>query len=452
MITNIIIGLTGLGIVVFFHEAGHFIAAKIFGITVETFSLGWGKKLFSFRKGGTEYCISALPLGGYCQMKGEEVLKQALEKNLDYIDAEDGSLFSVSPWKRMVVFFAGPFMNLLFSIVVLSAIWFNGYTVYSPENRIILASDFSEDFNNLPADNAGLKTGDRIIEISGKTVSNYQDIREKIASSPDTELVLKIERGMQTITLPITPSVNRSTGGGRIGVYPWIDPVVGDVNPDSSAGIAGLEKGDVIFEADSRPVKNQMDFYSLLNSKPGMISVKYKRGGEILSSKLIFTYNDKGVTDPGFAFSIASFRTPDLSVAESFKKGTSESFKTLFLSIKGLKMLFSGIDINQAVSGPIRITYMMGEIAKQGFERSIEYGLISFFQFLSLISIALFFMNLLPIPALDGGQIVFSFCEIIFRKNFKPKAVYRYQIFGFVIIFGLLFFSLFNDIIFLIKS
>ena len=82
---------------------------KFFGITVETFSLGWGKKLFSFRKGGTEYCISALPLGGYCQMKGEEVLKQALEKNLDYIDAEDGSLFSVSPWKRMVVFFCRPF-------------------------------------------------------------------------------------------------------------------------------------------------------------------------------------------------------------------------------------------------------------------------------------------------------------------------------------------------------
>ncbi len=452
MLINIIIGLTGLGIVVFFHEAGHFIAAKLFGITVEAFSLGWGKKIFSFKKGETEYCISALPLGGYCQMKGEEVLKRALEKDLDYLDHEEGSLFSVKPWKRIIVFFAGPFMNLLFSVIVLSFIWLHGFTIYSPGNRIILASEISEDFRDQPADSAGLKTGDRIVSLEGSEVNHFQDLREFISINPERTVAVEVERDNRKVDLNITPALNKSTGAGRIGVYPWIDPVVGEVSEGSSADIAGLKKGDIIIEAENTPVKNQMDFYRLLNTKPNYLSIKFTRGEDIREAKLIFSYNDEGITDPGFIFSINQYRSPEYSLADSFRKGASESFRTLFLSVKGFKMLFSGVDVNKAVSGPIRITYMMGEIAKEGFSRSFEYGIISFFQFLSLISIALFFMNLLPIPALDGGQIVFTLSEIIMRKNFKPKSVYRYQIFGFVIIFGLIFFSFFNDIIFFIKK
>ena len=452
MISNIIIGLLGLGIVVFFHEAGHFTAAKLFGISVEAFSLGWGKKIFSFKKGETEYCISALPLGGYCQMKGEEGLKRALEKDLDYLDYEEGSLFSVKPWKRIVVFFAGPFMNLIFSILVLSLIWMHGFNIYSPGNRVILASEISQEFKNQPADTAGLKTGDRIINVDGKDVYHFQDLREKIAVNPDKTITLTVERNNKNIDLKIKPELNKSTGAGKIGVYPWIDSIVADVTDGSSADIAGLQKGDEIIEAENMPVSNQMDFYKLLNKKPNYLNIKFKRNNEIKDAKLIFSYNDQGITDPGFIFSINSFRSPEYSFIESFKKGTAESFRTLFLSIKGFKLLFSGVDVNNAVSGPIRITYMMGEIAKEGFSKSFEYGVINFFQFLSLISIALFFMNLLPIPALDGGQIVFTLSEIIMRKNFKPKAVYRYQIFGFIIIFGLIFFSFFNDIIFFIRK
>ena len=452
MITNIIIGLIGLGIVVFFHEGGHFLAAKLFGITVEKFSLGWGRKLFSFKKGETEYCISALPLGGFCQMKGEEVLKQALEKDLDYLDYEEGSLFSVKPWKRIVVFFAGPFMNLIFSVIVLSMIWLHGYTIYSPGNRVILASEISSDFKDQPADIAGLATGDRIVKVGGKEVLHFQELRERIAVNPEEKLTISIERDNKILNLDIIPTLNKSTGAGKIGVYPWIDPVIGNVTEGSSADIAGFKTGDVIYEAENKTIKNQMDFYSLLKDKPNTVAVKFKRGTENKSAKLIFSYNDEGITDPGFIFNINSYRTPDYSIAESFVKGTEESFKTLFLSVKGLKMMFSGIDLNNAVSGPIRITYMMGEIAKEGFSRSFEYGIISFFQFLSLISIALFFMNLLPIPALDGGQILFTMSEILMRKNFKPKSVYRYQIFGFIIVFTLIFFSFFNDIIFFIKN
>lgn len=455
MIISITIGLIGLGIVVFFHEAGHFLAAKAFGITVETFSLGWGKKLFSFKKGETEYRISLLPLGGYCQMKGEEVFRQALEKNQDYIDAEKGSLYSVAPWKRMIVFFAGPFMNLLFSIVVLSIIWYAGFTYYSPKNRIILASEYNPSENTFPADTAGLKSGDKILEIDNLPVESYQDIRESAILNPGETIALKILRGNNTIELSLTPILNKSTGGGQIGVYPWIPPVIGEIMPDSPAEIAGLTKNDTIIEVNGKPVFNQMDVFSAFNSRPATISIKYLKADTPTQEKevrMVLEYDENGEVNPGFSFKIDEFKTPDYSILSAIKKGVTESFTTLFISIKGLKTLFMGVDINQALSGPIRITYMVGEAASKAFEVSIKHGLINFFQFLSLISIVLFFMNLLPIPALDGGQIVFSLCETIARRQFKPRSIYRYQMIGFVFIIFLIIFSFFNDILFFIKQ
>ncbi len=451
MIINILIGLTGLGIVVFFHEAGHFLAAKTFGITVKTFSLGWGKKIYSFKYGETEYCISLLPLGGYCQLKGEEVLKQAIENNSDTIESEEGSLYSVSPWKRIVVFFAGPFMNLVFSIVVLSIIWFNGFSYYSPESRIILASEYSSSGELFPANKAGLMTGDRIISIDDRPILNYHEIREAIALNPEEKLKITAMRDGQTVSAVITPELNKNTGGGKIGIYPWIDPVIAKIIPSSPAEISGLKEGDTLVAVSGVQINNQMDLYDKLNTKPDKIDLTYIRNNNLNTVTMILQYDIKGETDPGFIFDIHKYSTPDYSVPQAFRKGVTESFTTLFASIKGLKSLFGGVNLNKAVSGPIRITYMVGEAASQAFSEGIEQGFINFFQFLSLISIALFFMNLLPIPALDGGQILFSAFEIILRKNFKPKFIYRYQIVGFVFIFFLLFFSLFNDILFLVN-
>ena len=469
VVINIIVGLFGLGIVVFVHEAGHYLAAKFFGITVQTFSIGWGKKIYGFRRGETEYCISLFPVGGYCQLKGEDVLKEAIEKNSDHIEAEEGSLFSVNPWKRVIVFFSGPFMNLLFSIIVLSIIWFNGFTYYSPDNRIILVSDYNpgESYpadntgnkypadntgSKYPADNAGLKSGDKVIQIDNKTIRNYQDMKEIVALNPQKKMTIKVIRDGETIELKIEPSLNKSTGAGVIGVYPWIEPVVSKIAPGSPAEAAGFTPGDLMTEISGAPVRNQMDFFYALEKKPEKIDIKYSRDNREYSTSLLLTYNEKGQTNPGFAFNTFKYSTPSYSPLGAIKKGAGESFSTLFASIKGLRTLFKGVDINQAVSGPIRITYMMGELATTAFSENIRTGIISFFQFLCLISIALFFMNLLPIPAIDGGQIVFSLCEIALRKNFKPKAIYRYQIVGFIFIFILLFFSLFNDILFFIKK
>ena len=217
-------------------------------------------------------------------------------------------------------------MNLIFSILVLSFIWLHGFSIYSPGNRIILASEISGDFINQPADEAGLKTGDRIIKVEGTDVDHFQDLRENISVNPDKTITLTVERDNKEKEINITPALNKSTGAGRIGVYPWIDPVVAEVTEGSSADIAGLEKGDIIFEAEGSPVSNQMDFYKLLNTKPNYLSVRFKRGSEIKTAKLIFSYNDEGITDPGFMFNINTYRTPEYSFSEAFVKGTFRVF------------------------------------------------------------------------------------------------------------------------------
>ena len=444
---NIIIGIFGLGLVVFFHESGHFMAAKLCGVKVLTFSIGWGKKLFSFKKGDTEYCISLLPMGGYCKMKGEEIL----DDDTVYEDNHD-SLSTAPAWKKAIIYFAGPFMNLVFAIICFSIVWMGGITTTSPPNRIVLASEYAQESGPFAADQAGLKTGDYITAVNGKSIEHFQDLREAIATKAQEKLDMTVDRDGEIIKLAITPKLDKSTGAGQVGIYPWIDPVVGNIKEGSSAYIAGLKTGDTIVSANGEKVTQYMDFVKVLWTKPAKIDLVVLRDGTEKRLTQVLDYNDDGLVDPGLSFQMQTYRSEPLNVFQAVHKGISESFKTLSLTVRSLKLLFAGVNLNQAVSGPIRITYMLGEITTQGFAEGISAGLAMFLNFVALINIALFFMNLLPIPALDGGQIFFCFIEMIRGKKFQPKIAVRYQVIGFAFLITLMIFTLFNDVIFLIKK
>ena len=444
---NIIIGIFGLSLVVFFHESGHFMAAKLCGVKVLTFSIGWGKKLFSFRKGDTEYCISLLPMGGYCKMKGEEIL----DDDTVYEDNHD-SLSTAPAWKKAIIYFAGPFMNLVFAIICCSIVWMGGITTTSPPNRIVLASEYAQESGPFAADQAGLKTGDYITAVNGKSIEHFQDLREAIATKAQEKLDMTVDRDGEIIKLAITPKLDKSTGAGQVGIYPWIDPVVGNIKEGSSAYIAGLKTGDTILSANGEKVTQYMDFVKVLWTKPAKIDLVVLRNGTEKRLTQVLDYNDDGLVDPGLSFQMQTYRSEPLNIFQAVHKGISESFKTLSLTVRSLKLLFAGVNLNQAVSGPIRITYMLGEITTQGFAEGISAGLAMFLNFVALINIALFFMNLLPIPALDGGQIFFCFIEMIRGKKFQPKIAVRYQVIGFAFLITLMIFTLFNDVIFLIKK
>jgi regulator of sigma E protease len=447
LIVKIALGLFGLGIVVFVHELGHFLAARLVGIDVEAFSIGWGNPIFKKKIGSVEYRLGMFPIGGYCKMRGENEFKEAWENNASGVEPVKGTFFGASPLGRILVSFAGPLFNVIFAALVMSIIWGIGFEFQTLDNRIVLASELSAD--RYPADEAGFKTGDRIIEVNGKKTSYFHEVQENIAVNPDKLLPVTVDREGKTLTLMVRPSLDRSTGAGKIGVYFWTEPVVADLVPDGNAAIAGLLPGDRITRVNGETITHTIDIMRALEINSGVAAIDYIRDRVEHKTEIVLSRSeDDGL---GIIWPRVLYRTPALSPPAAVAKGVSESWKTLTISIKSLGLLFKGIDLTEAVSGPVRITYMVGDIAAEGFGQSFGAGLRSMAEFLALISVALCVMNLLPLPILDGGLIILCIVEMIRRRPIHPKAIRAFQTVGVALIFGLMIFAVFGDIQYLAR-
>jgi regulator of sigma E protease len=380
-------------------------------------------------------------------MRGENEFKEAWENRSSGVEAVKGTYFGTSPLRRIVVCLAGPLFNMLFAVVILSIIWGVGFEVQTLENRIVLASDITA--TTYPADEAGLKTGDRIIEINGRQTNYSHEVQENIVINPDKLVPITVDRQGEAISLMVKPALDKSSGAGRIGVLFWADPVIADIIPDSDAAIAGLLPGDRITAVNGIPVTHTMDVAKALEGSPSIVEIDYVRGG--VENKIELVYSSSGRPALGIIWPRVQYRTPALSPPGALSKGIAEGWKTLTVSLKSLSLLFKGIDLTEAVSGPVRITYMVGEVATDGFEQSFGTGLRSMAEFLALISVALCVMNLLPLPVLDGGQIILFIVEIIRRKPIHPRAIGVFQTIGVVLICGLMIFALFGDILYLVR-
>jgi regulator of sigma E protease len=446
LIIKVILGLFGLGIMVFIHELGHFLAARLVGIDVDAFSIGWGNPILKKKIGTVEYRLGMFPVGGYCKMKGETDYKEAWENIRKGSSPEEGSYLAASPARRLLVSFAGPFFNLIFAVLLFSLLWGVGYEINTLGNRIILASEITPG-ETYPADLAGLRTGDRIIEITGRKISYYHEVQENIALNPGKPLDITVERGLEIHELTVTPALDKSSGAGKIGVYFWTDPVIESVRTGSPADQAGLLAGDILTRANGTELLNSFDLMKVMEQKPKTLVLEYERNGG--SGQSVIS-NEDIESDFGVSWASVHYRTPHLSVPAAVAKGVKEGIKTLIISIRSLKLLFMGVNLTQAVSGPVRITYMMGDMAAQGFGQGLGIGLRSIADFLALISIALCVMNLLPLPILDGGMIALFLVEIIRGKPAHPKAISIFQACGMAIIFGLMIFAVFGDILYFI--
>jgi regulator of sigma E protease len=450
IVFKVLLGLAGLGVVVFVHELGHFLAARLVGIEVEAFSIGWGRPFLKKKIGQVEYRLGAFPLGGYCKMKGENEFREAWENNRNRVAPVRGTFFGVSPWRRIVVSVAGPLFNLVFAVLVLSAIWGAGFEVSTLGNRIVLFSEISPG-RRYPADEGGLRTGDRILEIDGKETSYYHEIQEIIAVNPGKSMAFTVDRDGETLRLTVRPDLDRSTGAGKIGVYFWNDPVIEELVPGSPADAAGLQKGDRILRVNGEDIPHNAALTGILEKRPGILAMDYERNGEERHTSLVPVYGENGNVELGIGYGYIRYRNPALSPPAALARGTAEAWKTLTVSLRSLGLLFRGIDLTQAVSGPVRITYMVGDIAAEGFGESFARGIQSMTNFLALISIALCIMNLLPLPVLDGGMMLLFAVEWIKRKPLHPKAISAFQTVGVVLIFGIMIFAVFGDILYLVR-
>ncbi len=448
MIINIAIGLFGLGIVVFVHEFGHLLAAKLVGIDVEVFSLGWGRRLAGFTRNGTEYQISVFPIGGFCKMRGEESLRLAWQEDAAEIPQEPGTFFGATPWQRIIVAIAGPTVNVIFAMVVFAIMWGIGFSIETFPNRIVLASTYSEEA--FPADDAGLESGDVITRIGDDEINNFRDIQQAVAQAPQERLEVEVLRDGRRVGLSMEPRLDRQTGAGQIGVYPWVEPIVDTITEGGSAEIAGIRPGDRIESVDDEEIRHTLDFVEAVGESARPVELTLRRDRARIETTLVPGADpETGRPDVGLAFERLTVRTPDYGFFGAIGRGVSETIDTLVLSIRSIGLLFRGVDVTQAVAGPLRITYIVGEVATSGLSTGVGEAVRSFFSFLSVLSVALFIMNLLPIPVLDGGQILLYTIEGISRRPLKPKLVYRYQMVGTVIIFGLIILALLGDVLFL---
>ncbi len=457
IILKILLGVLALSIIVIIHEAGHMIAARRSGITVEAFSVGWGKILARWQRGDTEYRLSLLPLGGYCKLKGENAFAEAWENKEESLTVEPGDFYAAPAAKRILVALAGPLFNFIFALIIFSVFWMTGFTQQSYGNRIVLVSDVQEE-GIWPADEAGLQTGDRILEIGGDDIRCYQDIQEAVAPHARESLPVLYRRNSQNRRTTLTPALNKNTGGGQIGIYPWIPREISTIGPGSPADVAGLQGGDILVSAQGEPLQHYMQLVhrartALNEGESKGISIGYRREGQLMHCTLIPRRDEEtGQMVMGISVAPEEFTQRADHPGDALWQGLVQTGDTLRLTFKGIGLLFQGVDINKAVAGPARLIYMMGEVTAQSFAAGSSLGLYSFFQFIAFISVALGFMNLLPLPVLDGGQIILFSAELIKRGHLSPRFVIRYQFVGMALVFLLIIFATSNDILFLARS
>lgn len=455
---TVIYGLLGLSVIIFIHELGHFFVARFFGVHVESFSIGMGPVLLHKTVKGTDYRLSLIPFGGYCGMKGEKDFQTAMENKLDRIPAEKDSFYGVHPLKRIAIAFAGPFANVILAIAALSVVAMIGYDYYTSPNKIILASESYPD-SPLSAAEAGLQTGDRITAINGKRIEYFSDIVEAVSLAARKTLHVEADRNGTAMTFTLVPELDKSTGAGKIGVLNWLDPVIESAAENSPAFNAGLQNGDRIIEADGKTVRNTVDLYEILkNLREADISVE--RDSRVFQAHLSLASQDEQSAlksaerensgnenlVSGISWQAIKVHTKTYPFFPALIQGAKETFKMVSVTAQSIALLFKGIDLKQAVSGPIGITVLLGETAKEGFSAGFSVGVVTVCNFLAVISISLFLMNLLPVPVLDGGLILVAFIELVRRKSIKPKTLYAIQIAGICFIVLIFLLGMFADI------
>ena len=415
-----------LGILVFVHEFGHFIAAKRAGVYVETFSIGMGPKLLKKKFGDTEYCLSAIPLGGYVKMKGEN-------PDEDLTGAPD-ELTSKSIPVRFSVFFAGPLMNILLAIVLVSLVFHIGIQMPKYLDEAPVIGWMEEDS---PAEEMGLELGDEILSVGGESVDTWEQAMLFIASTGGHSLEMEVQRGDTTHTLTGTPEVIKQLGAGYIGIQPVMKPVVGGIQPGFPAEKAGLQVDDEIVGINGTRITHWIQMADIIHAHPEEeVQLTILRNGE----EIEMTVTPKLQGEYGYLGISSQSRTvmKKYGIVESLSRGVKQCWKWTGLTFDMLRRLVTLRASAKSLGGPIMIAQMSGAVVRQ--------GLSEFLNFMGLVSLSLGIFNLLPIPVLDGGHIFLLLVEFLYRKPLSIEKRELAQKIGLLILIPLFIFVFYNDI------
>ena len=429
MAQNVLISLAGfvivLGVLIFVHEAGHFLVAKLFRVRVLVFSFGFGKRLFGFRKGDTDYRVSLIPLGGYVRMAGDTP-----EEN---VAGNPDEFLSKPKWQRFLILFAGPFMNIVIALTFIAVAVMVG--IEQPVTQSVIA----EVTQGKPGAKAGLQPGDRIVRAKGEPVADFNDVRVVISMNAGTPIEILYDRNGTIRKTMLTPEREQGEFGpiGRAGIAFGTEPLVGRVMPGTPAAAAGLRAGDHIVLAEGKPVASLEAFAKISDdAKTKPIALELARGTERL--RLVVAPS----ADPDLAISRGILRPSKLiklGLIPAFRYSAAENWKSLRMAMSALGRMFRPEGSINELSGPINIARISGMVVQEGWLPTI--------MLMAMISLQLGVMNLLPIPVLDGGHIMILLIEGVARRDLSLRVKERIQQVGFAALATLMLVVIYNDVI-----
>jgi regulator of sigma E protease len=448
VLTTVLALIVVLGVLIFVHEAGHFIAAKWAGIYVHRFSLGLGPPIpwLTFRRGETEYSISWLPLGGYVKMasREEDIGSSALEGGAPAVSVPPDRVFEAKPvWKRMVVILAGVTMNGLFAWAVFAFLAYKNGRQIDPVTTVGRVVE-----ELVPPEAKALKQiqpGSRIVRVNGDSVKSWDEIVSAIANTPDSEVQIHLGDGSE-IVLPIHPDALEERLKAAQALQPFRTAIVGQVLPDKPAARAGIHEGDTIVAVNGRRVRQWYDLLETLQASPGQnLTVEVARAGQRMSFN-VRPYLDSVPGPDGKPRAVGrigvgvgtGFISEKLSLGQAVVEGGQATLRASTQIVRTVRGLFSGRISGRTVGGPILIGQLAGESARMGLD--------TFLGFMALISINLAILNLLPVPVLDGGQFLFLLAEAIIRRPLPVKLRERLTTVGLVLIVLLMGLAFSNDL------
>ncbi|HET9709949.1 MAG TPA: RIP metalloprotease RseP [Gemmatimonadales bacterium] len=437
-----------VGVLIFVHELGHFVAAKSLGIQVHRFSLGFGKPIVMVRRGETEYCIAVLPLGGYVKMAGleEEGMMGEIEGGKPAQPVDPARAFDRRPlWIRIVVILAGVTMNALLAYAIYAA---RAASVGLPVADVTeVDSVYAGDLPSGAEALGTLRFGDRLLRINGDTIRHWGNLESGLMDGPVTATLDVVGRAT-----PLRVRLGDGSARDRSRVYGAISPRfparLGIVEPGRPGYRAGLKPGDVIVRADGDTIGSWSQAVAAIWAHPGVpMQLDVRRGDSLLSFKL----TPESITDsaahpprPVRYGQIGVSQNPPvqherIGLGRALVQGWGYLWEGLKSVVSGLAQLVLGkASLRQSLAGPIEIASVSGQVARLGYDWYLD--MLAFF------SINLAVLNLLPIPVLDGGQLVFLIAEGIRRRPLSLELRLRLTQVGFVFLLGLMSFALLNGV------
>ncbi len=412
-----------LGIAIIFHEFGHFIVAKWLKIRVEQFSIGFPPRLIGFKMGETDYCISALPLGGYVKVTGQDPTEE--------LTGADYEFNSRPPWQRMLVVLAGPVMNIITAYFLIVIAFMFGIPTQLPRVDTVTP--------NTAAAKAGLQIDDLIVSVNGSSIQSSDQFDDLLAQNLGKNVSLTVSRGKELVKTDMLVPKELDD----VGVDFSIPAVVGIVQPNKPAARAGLQTGDEIVSINGQTTNNRwQDVSKIIRSGKGApLTIVIKRNGQLLNFNITPEYSVLGKAPLiGITPKVDNGPIFHFPLGQCFIRAWFAFERQVVMTIYGIyEIAFGKIPLKEALGGPQTIANIAGQ--------SMQLGVTQFLGFVAAISIMLGIMNLLPIPVMDGGHMLFYIIETIRGKALKPKTWEIATKFGFAVLVTLMSFVVVNDFI-----